>query len=89
MSEHDDLETETTRIAEAIQGEMAHSATDGEHAALTGFVLVSEWIDLNGEKWILRNSGCPAGQLPKWTADGLLHYALYKLGDPPPAEDEE
>lgn len=86
---HDPLEGETTRLAESISDTLGPSATDGEHAALVGFVLVTEWMDLNGEKWINRNSGCPAGTLPRWTADGLLHYALHHMSDPAPAEDDE
>lgn len=45
-----------------------------DSAVLTGWVLVAEWMDEEGEKWI--SKGC-ADNLTTWAANGFLHEALY------------
>jgi len=52
-------------------------------AVLTGFVVVCEWMDETGEKWL---SKCHSASLPIWAADGLHHEALY--GKWPSSEDD-
>lgn len=41
---------------------------------LTGWVIVSDWMDETGERWITR--GYSASKA-KWEADGMLHEVLY------------
>lgn len=51
---------------------------DDEHpqgaAVLVGWVVVTDWMDETGERWITR--GFSASKV-KWDADGMLHEALY------------
>lgn len=43
-------------------------------AICTGWVLVAEWMDETGERWISKGH---APSKAKWEADGMLHEALY------------
>ena len=66
-------------IHEAIQ----KHAPRGQDAILTGWVLVAEWIDHEGERWL---SKAHAASTANWTARGMHHEALY--GDWPADPDE-
>jgi hypothetical protein len=57
-------------IHDAIQ---AH-APIGQQAVLTGWALVAEWMDHDGERWLSR---AHAASTPKWTAEGMWHEALH------------
>lgn len=43
-------------------------------AVLTGWVIVAEWMDDEGERWLSR---AYSASLPSWTADGMLHEGIY------------
>lgn len=43
-------------------------------ALLAGWVIVTAWIDPNGERWLTK---AHAAELPSWAANGLHHEALY------------
>jgi hypothetical protein len=57
-------------VHEAIQ---AH-APRGQDAVLTGWSLVAEWMDHDGERWL---SKAHAASTPTWSANGMHHEALY------------
>lgn len=52
-----------------------------EEAVLVNWALVAEWSDPEGQRWISRLSGNDGGEdsPPRWTVEGLLHYALYSF----------
>jgi hypothetical protein len=61
-----------------IRDAIAASA-DGEcaQALLLGFVVVAEWMDPDGGRWLSRESGSGSGDdLPKWICRGYLNEAL-------------
>lgn len=47
-----------------------------DSAVLTGWVLVSEWMDEEGVKWISKGS---SDTLTDWVSNGFLHEALYGM----------
>lgn len=48
---------------------------DDEPVVLTGYAIVTEWIDADGKRWVNVLSGnADDQQLPPWTAEGLLGY---------------
>ena len=52
--------------------------SDLETSVCTGWILITEWMDSRGMRWLSRVSGDAAGEnLIHWTANGLLHEALY------------
>lgn len=53
---------------------------DDRAAVLVGYVVVAEWSDERGERWL---STASAPDMPSWAIRGLLHEALYF-----PAEDD-
>jgi hypothetical protein len=64
-------------IHEALQEHMPR----GEDALLTGWVIVAEWVDHEGERWLSKGH---AASTSSWTAKGMLHEALN--GDWPDGE---
>lgn len=68
MTGHDDQARES--IHESIQQHVLL----GEKALLTGWVLVAEWADHDGARWLTK--ACAAATT-SWTAGGMLHDALY------------
>jgi hypothetical protein len=54
---------------------------DDGHAVLTGWALVSEWMDEKGERWLSKSH---AAGTAAWSANGMIHEALY--GDWPEPE---
>lgn len=56
---------------------------EGRSALLTGWVVVTQWIDDDGETWI---SKAHSSSLQYWAANGMHHEALY--GEWPTADDE-
>ena len=49
-----------------------------ETSTCVGWVLVTEWMDGEGERWLNRIAGNAGGDnMVHWTANGLLHEALY------------
>jgi hypothetical protein len=51
-------------------------------AVLTGWVLVSEWMDTDGERWLTKGHSASKAE---WEAAGMHHEALY--GDWPGTDD--
>jgi hypothetical protein len=49
---------------------------------LTGWVLVAEWMDHQGERWLSKGH---AASTPAWAAKGMHHEALFGEW---PAEDD-
>ena len=74
-------------IADALQ-EAANGETEG--ALLLGFVAVSEWLGLDGGRWLTLESGDGRGStLPRWQLRGYLNEGLNDWPDPVVEEDEE
>lgn len=48
--------------------------TIADGAVLTGWVLIAEWMDPEGERWLVR--GHAAGKT-RWEAVGMAHEFLY------------
>ena len=58
------------------EDEPSEGMEDG--AVLTGWVLVAEWLSVDGSSWISRLDGDAAGEpLTSWRREGLLHNALF------------
>jgi hypothetical protein len=66
------------RIHEVVQG-TNDQQDELEDAVLVGWVLVSEWMDPTGERWLSKMSGSNGGDSgpTRWTERGYLHEALY------------
>jgi hypothetical protein len=52
-------------------------------ALLTGWAVVTQWVDPDGETWLARGH---SATIPYWGAKGLWHEALY--GDWPEPDDD-
>ena len=59
---------------EAIHAAIQENAPRGEGAILTGWALVAEWIDRDGERWLSR---AHAPSTASWAARGMHHEAIY------------
>lgn len=55
-----------------------------KHAVLVGWVIVCDWMDEDGERWLSKGH---SSSIPTWTAEGMHHEALY--GDWPSGEEDE
>ena len=78
-------EDDGQRIARAIQ----ENGTGHFQGVLTGFVLVAEWADLEGRRWLTRLHGNGHGALlPDWQVHGYLHNALHTPWNEAEDEDE-
>ncbi len=74
MSEARDLRL---RIGEAIQADAPELDELDQTAICTGWVVVAEWMDTKGARWLSKNSGDAAGEgLTSWSMNGMLHEAL-------------
>src|ERR1017187_1135910 len=67
----------------AIHEAIREHAVRGQDAILTGWYLVAEWIDHDGERWLSR---AYAAATSEWAAKGMCHEALY--GDWPDGGDD-
>lgn len=66
--------TKLGALADAIQQECA---PEDEGSVCTGFVVVSEWVDLDGNPHLTRVVGDPRGSFPPpWRTSGWLSSAL-------------
>lgn len=65
-------------IHEAIQ----QNAPKGSDALLTGWALVTEWVDHDGERWLSKAASASSST---WAVKGMHHEALF--GDWP--DDDE
>ncbi len=57
-------------IHEAIQ----EHAPRGQDALLTGWALVAEWVDHDGERWL---SKAHSASSSSWAVKGMWHEALH------------
>jgi hypothetical protein len=48
--------------------------SDRPGALLTGWALVTQWVDTDGETYLAR---VHSETIPTWTANGMWHEALY------------
>jgi hypothetical protein len=69
----DDSDPAREAIHEAIQ---AH-APSGRKAILTGWVMVAEWMDPEGDRWLSR---AHAASTTSWAANGMHHEVLHGDG---------
>lgn len=50
---------------------------DIESAFLLGYVVLAEWMDADGTRWLTRNAGNGQGEfIPAWQLNGYLNEAL-------------
>jgi hypothetical protein len=73
----DESDPKRDRVHEAIQA--VRSVEDG---LLTGWVVVAEWMDESGERWLSKTH---ATGTASWAAKGMMHEALF--GDWPEQPD--
>lgn len=59
---------------DAIHDAIQQHAPIGSEAVLTGWVMVAEWIDHQGERWL---SKAHAESTTSWSAKGMHHEALH------------
>lgn len=72
-----DREKSLHRALEKVLAE--HSPDFDERAAvLTGYVVVTEWSDEKGERWL---AATETPGMPTWQARGMLHERLYMWSD--------
>jgi hypothetical protein len=69
---------------DAIYEVIAKNGTSLPGAVLTGWVVVAEWMDVDGEQWL---STARCASTTNWAGNGMLHEVLYgdwpDRGDPP------
>jgi hypothetical protein len=64
-------------LADALSEALIPETTD--ERLLVNYVVVAEWVDMEGQRWLTRHDGDASGtRLPEWTAQGLLHNALHE-----------
>jgi hypothetical protein len=70
----DESDPQRDALDEAIQANAAdvHDASGG--AILTGWIVIAEWMDKDGERWL---SQCRSASTPSWTARGMMHEVLH------------
>lgn len=78
----DESDPERDSIHEILQAVGPVGAPD-KAVVLTGWVVVAEWMDEAGDKWL---SKCHSASLTNWTANGYHHEAVYGAW-PEPDED--
>lgn len=66
------------RIHEAVQA-TNDQQDELDDALLVGWVLVAEWMDPEGDRWLSKVSGTNGGEDSpnSWTERGYLHEVLY------------
>jgi hypothetical protein len=75
----DESDPSRDAVHEAIQ----QNLPTGREAILTGWVVVAEWMDHQGERWLSKGY---SASLTAWSARGMHHEVLY--GNWPDAEGE-
>jgi hypothetical protein len=82
---------EASRDARKQVHEIVQSTNDSQPdldgSILTNWVLIAEWSDVEGERWLSRLTGCSGGEdsPPNWQSEGMLHHCLYAW--PPPEKE--
>ena len=76
-------------IADALTASAGGEVT--ESGLLLGYVVVSEWMTVDGDRYLSQESGTghTGDSLPKWTVRGYLNEALNHWPEPIEGEDEE
>lgn len=73
---------------EAIQ-RIAITDGDGDAAVIYGWVMVIEWVDKRGGRWLSYLDADAAGEgPPPWQPQGYLHNALHAWPDSAPDEED-
>lgn len=84
----DEASDRRAAISESFQRNAPWDPDDGK--VIVGWVVVCEWLDGDGKRWLSLNSGNADGEeLPNWTRDGYLHEGLYGKWDHEPEEDDD
>jgi hypothetical protein len=78
----DTSDTRRDAIHKLLQ-ELGAEEGAGEGSLLTGWALVTSWVDPDGETWLTK---AHAATIPQWTATGMHHEALF--GHWPAPDDE-
>ena len=69
------------RIGQALQanGPGFHDERAPVAATCIGWVVIAEWMDETGGKWLSKNSSDAGGEtLTTWQMNGMLHEALHE-----------
>ena len=66
----DEVEAKIQEVSTAVQG--LATLLDKEGALNTGWILVSEWMDSNGNFWFSTHS---EPEMPIWRLNGMLVHA--------------
>lgn len=79
MDDHVDAKTQyLPSLGSAVQAECAPE--DAEGAVCTGFVVLAEWVDLEGNTTLTKVFADPRGKPPApWRVNGWLSYALSRF----------
>lgn len=78
--------SEEPELASAI----AQHGPDIEAGFLIGYVVVAEWIDSEGNRWLTRRSATGQGEyIPAWQMRGYLNEALNHWPELEPEEEAE
>lgn len=73
---HDFIQSKSTTLGPADDEE--NDGSPMENAFLTQWVLVTAWVDENGQTFLTRLT---PKEVPQWQRQGLLHEGLYGFGD--------
>lgn len=76
------IKEEDQNLANAISEFPPHDPHDPDEseveAMLTKFVVVSEWVDTEGNRYLAKRSATGMGEsVPHWDVKGLLHEGLF------------
>lgn len=61
-------------VRDAIHDAIQEHMPMGREAVLTGWVIVAEWMDHDGERWLTKGS---AAATTGWAGNGMHHEALH------------
>lgn len=86
-----DRPTARDQLYQLIQSQAGDSEFTGapEDAVLTGFLVIVEWESPNGDRWISKNSGDHARNLPSWRERGLAAEVVHGFWGSDGDEDDE
>lgn len=71
----DEPDPERDAIHDAIAANSGHVQDASGGAILTGWVVISEWMDKDGGRYLAH---CRAASTTAWTARGMMHDVLYR-----------
>lgn len=77
----EDIYDDDPTLAEAITRALAENAPtlSGGPAIVTGFVVITEWVDAAGQTWL---TCATSPGTPSWRRDGMLHARLHDWPKP-------